>query len=87
MKKTLVDREFSKFRDGNSGDAVAVTHDGGPVPTEPSGVDWDEIVTSFPDVHQELYTYKLNSETVQTVLVSYQSESKKTILYMQRTRF
>lgn len=87
MKKALVDREFAKFRDGENGTAVAVTLDGEVAKVEVAGIDWDEILTTFPGVHQELYTYKKDSITVQTVLVTYESESKKTILYMQRTRY
>lgn len=87
MKTTLPDREFAKFRDGKTGDAVAVTFDGEAIPIEPSGVEWDEILTTFPTTTQELYTYKKNGSTVQTVLVTYQNTDKKAIIYMQKTRF
>lgn len=87
MKTNLKDREFSKFRDGKTGDAVAVTFDGEAIPIEPSGVEWDEIVTTFPSVTQELYTYKKNNEIVQTVAVTYQNSDKKAIIYMQKTRY
>ena len=87
MKTTLPDREFAKFRDGKTGDAVAVTFDGEAIPIEPSGVEWDEIVTTFPSTTQELYTYKKNNVTVQTVLVTYQNTDKKAIILMQKTRF
>ena len=88
MKTNLKDREFSKFRDGASGDAVATTYDGDlPLPIESAGVDWDEVITTFPGNHQDLFTYKKNNVTVQTVLVQYESNQKKSILYMQRTRF
>jgi hypothetical protein len=87
MKTTLPDREFAKFRDGKTGDAVAVTFDGEAIPIEPSGVEWDEIVTTFPSTTQELYTYKKNNVTVQTVLVTYQNTDKKSIILMQKTRF
>jgi hypothetical protein len=87
MKTTLIDREFDKFRDGKSGDAVAIVYDGDSLPVETSGVEWDEIVVTFPSSTQDLFTYKKNSLTVQTVLVEYSSTDKKTIIYMQKTRF
>lgn len=87
MKKTIKDREFSKFRDGKTGDAVAVKFDGDSIPVETSGVEWDEITTTFPADNQELYTYKKDGETIQTVLVTYDNGSKKIIVNMQRTRF
>lgn len=87
MKTTLIDREFAKFRDGKSGDAVAITFDGESIPVDTAGVEWDEILTTFPSSNQELYTYKKNSNTVQTVLVTYQNDSKKIIVHMQRVRY
>jgi hypothetical protein len=87
MKSTIKDREFSKFRDGKPGDAVAVTFDGEAIPIEPSGVEWDEILTTFPSTTEELYTYKKNGNIVQTVAVTYQNTDKKAIIYMQKTRF
>jgi len=87
MKTTLPDREFAKFRDGKSGDAVAITFDGESIPVDTAGVEWDEISTTFPSSNQELYTYKKNSNTVQTVLVTYQNDSKKIIVHMQRVRY
>ena len=87
MKTTLPDREFAKFRDGKSGDAVAIVNDGGPVPVEAAGVDWDTIETTFPNIDQEFYTYKKSGNTVQTVLVTYESANKKTIIAVSRTRF
>lgn len=87
MKSTLTDREFSKFRDGNTGDAVAVTYDGKPIPVDSSGVDWDEIIATFPETNQDLYTYKKSSVTVQTVLVTYQNTDKKIITNIVKTRY
>jgi len=87
MKSTLLDREFNKFRDGGNGEAVAVTYDGtSPMPVDTSGVDWDEIVTTFPSDYQELYTYKKGSVTVQTVFVEYEANNKKNIVYINKTR-
>jgi hypothetical protein len=87
MKTTLTDREFDKFRDGKNGDAVAVTFEGDSLQVETSGVEWDEIITSFPSATEEVYTYKKNDEIVQTVAVTYQAIDKKVIVYMQKTRF
>lgn len=87
MKSTLTDREFSKFRDGKTGDAVAVTFDGEAIPIESSGVEWDEISTTFPSDTQELYTYKKDTVTVQTVFITYQDAAKKIITLIQKTRF
>jgi hypothetical protein len=87
MKSNLNDREFDKFRDApNDKSSVSVSADAA-LPIESAGVDWDEIITTFPANQQELYTYKKNSVTVQTVLVTYQNGDKKTILNMTRTRF
>lgn len=87
MKTTIKDREFAKFRDGKTGDAVAVTFDGESIPVETSGVEWDEVVTTFPSENQDLFTYKKNNVVVQTVLVTYQNDSKKVIVYMQKEKF
>jgi hypothetical protein len=87
MKSTLTDREFSKFRDGKSGDAVAINYDGvSPLPVDTSGVDWDEIVTTFPSEIEELYTYRKSAVTIQVVLVQYETASKKNIVYINKTR-
>lgn len=85
---SVKDNEANKFITGKSGKpTVRVAYDGlAPLPVETSGVEWDEIVTTFPTDIQDLFTYKLNSITVQTVLVTYDSASKKTILQIQKTR-
>lgn len=87
MKTTLTDREFAKFRDGKNGDAVAVTLDGESVSVDSAGVDWDEIITTFPSATEELFTYKKSGVVVQTVAVTYQNDTKKVIVYMQREKF
>lgn len=87
MKNNLKDREFEKFRDApNDKSSISVSVDA-PLTVEPSGVDWDEITTTFPATNQELYTYKKNTVTVQTVLVTYENGTKSVILSMTRTRF
>lgn len=87
MKNNLKDREFDKFRDApNDKSSISVSVDT-PLTVEPSGVNWDEINTTFPATNQELYTYKKNSVTVQTVLVTYENGSKSVIINMVRTRY
>ena len=84
---SLKDNEANKFRNGPNGKpSISVTVDE-PLPVQTAGVEWDEIVTTFPDTHQDLFTYKKNSSTVQTVLVTYESISKKTVLHVLKTRF
>jgi hypothetical protein len=51
-----------------------------------NNIDWDEISTTFPSNKSELYTYKKNSISVQTVLVTYENSSKKTITSLVRMR-
>ena len=87
MKSTVKDREFDKFRSApNDKSSVAVTADI-PVPVDASGVNWDEITTTFPSTVEELYTYKKDSVIIQTVLVTYDTSAKKTILSMVRVRY
>lgn len=47
---------------------------------------WDEIATTFPSDTTELFTYKNNTVPVQTVLVTYQDNTKKVIVSLQKTR-
>ena len=82
------DREYKKFRDSESGPAVAVV---GPSPdgvinVETAGVRWDEIVTTFPSANVEVFTYKLATVVVQTVTVTYESASKKTPVSVVKVR-
>lgn len=86
MKSTIQDREFSKFRDGETGDAVAFVFDQEVLPVETAGVDWDLIETTFPSSKTDLFTYKKNSITVQTVLVTYENSSKHVITSISKTR-
>ena len=87
MKNNLKDREFDKFREApNDKSSISISTDI-PLTVETSGVNWDEINTTFPATNQELYTYKKNSVTVQTVLVTYENGSKSVILNMVRTRY
>lgn len=71
------DREYQKFRDGVDGAAVAVVPDDGSLNVETAGIKWNQIITTFPSSISELYTYKLNGVTVQTVTVTYESAAKK----------
>lgn len=48
---------------------------------------WDNMQTTFPSITSELYTYRFNSDIVQTVLVTYTTAQKNIILSIQKTRF
>jgi hypothetical protein len=69
----IVGSSFSNTSITNKQDATSVT--------------WDEINTTFPTTVTELYTYKYQSNTVQTILVTYDSTSKKIIVSVHKTRF
>lgn len=79
------DREYKKFRDSENGPAVAITVDKS-LNVETAGVQWDEIVTTFPASNVDVFTYKLAGVTVQTVTVTYESASKKTPLSVVKVR-
>lgn len=48
--------------------------------------DWDDFITTFPTTTTELHTYKKMGHVVKTVLVTYQDETRKIILRIQKTR-
>jgi hypothetical protein len=48
---------------------------------------WDEILTTFPSETSELYTYKKDSNILQTVLVQYANTNKKIILSLTKTSY
>lgn len=48
--------------------------------------DWDDFITTFPSSNTELHTYKKMGNVVKTVLVTYQDDTRKTILRIQKTR-
>lgn len=52
-----------------------------------SEIVWDSMETTFPTINSELYTYKFNTDVVQTVLVTYANSHKAIILSVQKTRF
>lgn len=81
MKSTVQDREFDKFRPAdNDKSKIAVTTDSDdPLKVDISGISWDSILVSFPQLDQEVYTYSLNLVTVQTVTVTYTDSTKKFI--------
>ncbi len=83
---TILDREYKKFKDGESGVAVNIAADGDSLPVETAGIRWDTIITTFPDSITELFTYSLNSVVVQTVTVVYESASKKVPISVVRVR-
>mgnify|MGYP001550266181 FL=1 len=53
----------------------------------PNEIVWDEIITTFPSGTSELYTYKLDTNSVQDVLVTYADSTKKVIVSVQKTRY
>lgn len=81
------DREYGKFREGEDGKpAIAIMPAGDSLNVETAGVQWDEIVTTFPSANIDVFTYKLAGVTVQTVTVTYESASKKTPLSVVKVR-
>jgi hypothetical protein len=82
------DREYQKFRDSETGAAVAIVGagPGGSITVETAGVQWDEIVTTFPANNVEVFTYKLASVVVQIITVTYQSNDKKVPLSVVKVR-
>jgi hypothetical protein len=53
----------------------------------PNDVAWDQIVTLLVSDVSELYQYKFKNELVQDVLVTYEDESKRSIVSIQKTRY
>lgn len=49
-------------------------------------VEWNEIATTFPSDSSDLFTYKKDSVPVQTILVTYQDNTKKVIISIVKTR-
>lgn len=47
---------------------------------------WDSMITTFPSLVSELYTYRFNGTIVQTVLVTYTTAQKSVISSIQKTR-
>lgn len=87
MRDNTKDREFDKFRpakDNLSKTAVEIENESNSPVIVSSNVLWDEVQTTFPAQTQELFTYKKDSETVMTVLVTYSDASKKTILSINK---
>lgn len=58
-----------------------------PLLVSTAGVDWDEIVTTYPDTTSDLFTYKKNNTSIQTVLVTYEDTTKSRIIGLRKTRF
>jgi hypothetical protein len=79
------DREYKKFRDSEDGPAVAITVDKS-LNVETAGVQWDEIVTTFPSANVDVFTYSKAGNVVQTVTVTYESAAKKTPVSVVKVR-
>lgn len=88
MPSSFRDREYKKFRDSDTGTSVAITgsRNDGVVSVDTAGVQWDEIITTFPSAIIELFTYKYLSVIVQTVTVTYESAAKKTVISVVKVR-
>lgn len=86
---SVKDREYNKFRDSDTGTSVAITgsRSDGVVSVDTAGVQWDQIITTFPSAITELFTYKYLGVTVQTVTVTYESAAKKTVINVVKVRF
>ena len=82
------DREYQKFRDSETGAAVAIVGagPGGSITVETAGVQWDEIVTTFPSANVDVFTYRKAGNVVQTITVTYESASKKTPVSVVKVR-
>ena len=70
----------------NSLGSVVVGFDQEVIPVETAGVDWDLLETTFPSPTTDLFTYKKDSITLQTVLVTYTNSSKNVIISISKTR-
>lgn len=79
------DREYQKFRNSEDGTSIAITSDSS-LNVETAGVQWDQIVTTFPANNVEVFTYRLAGSVVQTVTVTYESSAKKTPVSVVRVR-
>jgi len=79
------DREYQKFRDSEDGPAVAITVDRS-LNVETAGVQWDQIVTTFPSANVDVFTYRKSGNVVQTVTVTYESAAKKTPVSVVKVR-
>ena len=89
MANSIHDREYKKFREKPNGEVTVGVEidDDKPVNVESAGVDWDSIETTFPSSTTELFTYKKSTTILQTVLVTYESASKKTVIKVEKTRY
>lgn len=80
-------RDASSFAARKTKIAVKIENSSNePVLVETAGIDWDLIETTFPSDITDLFTYKKNSITIQTVLVTYENHTKKVITSIAKTR-
>ena len=77
------DREYQNFVDRNDIPTRAVFLNllaGERIPVDSEdGVTWDLIEATYPTPTQEVYTYKLLTNVVQTITVNYTDSNKKFI--------
>ena len=50
-------------------------------------VNWDRFEATFPNDTQDLFTYKKDTTVIQTVLVTYQDNTNKIIVNIDRARY
>lgn len=81
ISSAIKDREFDNFRDVNDIPTKAVTLNLLPGEKVPVEIDlkWDLIEATYPTPIQEVYTYKLLTNVVQTITVNYTASNKKFI--------
>ena len=88
MKNDLKSREYEKFRnkpEGQTSVATVIENDT-PINVSTAGIDWNKIETTFPAQNQEIYTYKKDGNIVQTVTITYEDGTKKTIIDVSKVR-
>lgn len=81
LSSSIKDREYGKFIEVDGETAVRTVN------TNVNEVQWDEIITTFPDNTSDLFSYYLASVLKQTVLVTYQDNAKKIIVNITKTKF
>lgn len=85
MKSSNQEREYDKFRPASGNlSKVAIAQDDGDKFTIINEFTWDEIQITYPTNTQEIYTYKLATNTVATITVNYTNPSKKVLSSIQK---
>lgn len=69
---------------------ITSTEQGTKVALDTQNVDtpvWDRMEVTFPDNITDLFTYYIGPDVVMTVLVTYSTAAKSTIISMEKERF